>query len=315
MSPFICLQFFLLSLPPSCSGPIGSQSCSTGRLLAPSHQNLAEAARICPHTNRSLAFCLWTDDTESEGRDKVKTEGKDNEKTLVNPCSHQCSTQCVTTRYFEGINGQIVLSRRSLGYQTHCGILSCFYGLPPVTHTYRDLKGKQKPGKIFAQSSLWTTENQDLFSEAGGQYESSVADYTPQLQIMGTTNDLQSLWSYPRAVILLPILLKVNLHSSKTCSHSFERLRQLCCSSTEELGVDQDGRRRYLFQYCRGGGLAFRPLWQYRKYSTSFDGKTVITCSNYIFKLWENPISSMLFGLRVLKLSHETQDYESKCRK
>lgn len=58
--------------------------------------------------------------------------------------------------------------------------------------------------------------NQDLFSEAGGQYESSVADYTPQLQIMGrpTTNDLQSLWSYPRAVILLPILLKVNLHSS-----------------------------------------------------------------------------------------------------
>lgn len=40
---------------------------------------------------------------------------------------------------------------------------------------------------------------------------------------MGTTNDLQSLWSYPRAVILLPILLKVNLRSSKTCSHSFQR--------------------------------------------------------------------------------------------
>lgn len=76
LSVSICLQFFLLSLPPSlppsCSAPIGSRSCSTGRLLAPSHQNLAEAARICPHTNRSLAFCLWMDGTESEGRDKVK---------------------------------------------------------------------------------------------------------------------------------------------------------------------------------------------------------------------------------------------------
>lgn len=67
LSVSICLQFFLLSLPPSlppsCSAPIGSQSCSTGRLLAPSHQNLAKAARICPHTNRSLAFCLWMDGT------------------------------------------------------------------------------------------------------------------------------------------------------------------------------------------------------------------------------------------------------------
>lgn len=88
--------------------------------------------------------------------------------------------------------------------------------------------------------------NQDLFSEAGGQYESSVADYTPQLQIMGTTNDLQSLWSYPRAVILLPILLKVNLHSSKTCSHSFEGLKQLYCSSTEEL---EPIRREDVFIY------------------------------------------------------------------
>lgn len=31
-----------------------------------------------------------------------------------------------------------MLSRRSLGHPTHCGILSCFYGLPPVTHTYRE---------------------------------------------------------------------------------------------------------------------------------------------------------------------------------
>lgn len=72
LSVSICLQFFLRSLPPSlppsCSAPIGSRSCSTGRLLAPSHQNLAEVARICPHTNRSLAFCLWMDGTESEGR-------------------------------------------------------------------------------------------------------------------------------------------------------------------------------------------------------------------------------------------------------
>lgn len=50
---------------------------------------------------------------------------------------------------------------------------------------------------------------------------------------MGTTNDLQSLWSYPRAVILLPILLKVNLHSSKTWSHSFQGLKQLCCCFME----------------------------------------------------------------------------------
>lgn len=76
LSVSICLQFFLLSLPPSLplswSAPIGSQSCSTGRLLAPSHQNLAKAAHICPHTNRSLAFCLWMDGTESERKDKVK---------------------------------------------------------------------------------------------------------------------------------------------------------------------------------------------------------------------------------------------------
>lgn len=77
LSVSICLQFFLLSLPPSlppsCSAPIGSQSYSTGRLLAPSHQKLAKAARICPHTNRSLAFCLWMDGTESEAREKVKS--------------------------------------------------------------------------------------------------------------------------------------------------------------------------------------------------------------------------------------------------
>lgn len=76
LSVSICLQFFLRSfppsLPPSCSAPIGSRSCSTGRLLAPSHRNLAKAARICPHTSRSLAFCLWKDGTESEGRDKVR---------------------------------------------------------------------------------------------------------------------------------------------------------------------------------------------------------------------------------------------------
>lgn len=68
LSVSICLQFFLLSLPPSlppsCSVLIGSRSCSTGRLLAPSHRNLAEVARICPHTNRSHAFCLWMDGTE-----------------------------------------------------------------------------------------------------------------------------------------------------------------------------------------------------------------------------------------------------------
>lgn len=76
LSVSICLQFFLHSfppsLPPSCPALIGFRSCSTGRLLAPSHQNLATAARICPHTSRTLAFCLWMDGTESEGRDKVK---------------------------------------------------------------------------------------------------------------------------------------------------------------------------------------------------------------------------------------------------
>lgn len=67
LSVSICLQFFKRSfpssLPSSCSAPIGSRSCSTGRLLAPSHRSLAGAARICPHTSRSLAFCLWTDGT------------------------------------------------------------------------------------------------------------------------------------------------------------------------------------------------------------------------------------------------------------
>ena len=76
LSVSICLQFFLFNPTlspslPSCFPPIGSQSCSTGRLLAPSHQTLAKAAHICPHTNRSLAFCLWMDDTESEERNKV----------------------------------------------------------------------------------------------------------------------------------------------------------------------------------------------------------------------------------------------------
>lgn len=76
LSVSICLQFFLRSLPPSlppfCSAPIGSRSCSAGCLPAPSHQNLATAARICQHTNRSRAFCLWMNGTGSEGRDKVK---------------------------------------------------------------------------------------------------------------------------------------------------------------------------------------------------------------------------------------------------
>lgn len=90
LSVSICLQFFLLSLPPSlppsCSAPIGSRSCSTGRLLAPSHQKLAEAARICPHTNRSLAFCLWMDGTESEG----SGQGERTEKTWSSGSSSVC---------------------------------------------------------------------------------------------------------------------------------------------------------------------------------------------------------------------------------
>lgn len=74
LSVLVCLQFFLSSNPPSHPpphfAPIGSRSCSTGRLLAPSRGNLAEAARICPRTSRSPAFCLWMDDTESEARDR-----------------------------------------------------------------------------------------------------------------------------------------------------------------------------------------------------------------------------------------------------
>lgn len=74
LSVSVCLQFFLRSIsashPPSCFAPIGSRSCSTGRLLAPSRRNLAGAARICPRTSRSPASCLWMDDTESEGRDR-----------------------------------------------------------------------------------------------------------------------------------------------------------------------------------------------------------------------------------------------------
>lgn len=74
LSVSVCLQFFWSSNPPSHppprSAPIGSRSCSTGRLLAPSHGNLAGAARICPRTSRSPAFCLWMDDTESEARDR-----------------------------------------------------------------------------------------------------------------------------------------------------------------------------------------------------------------------------------------------------
>lgn len=76
LSVSICLQFFLHSfppsLPPSSFALIGFRSYSTGRLLAPFHQNLATAVHICPHTSRSLAFCLWMDGTEFEGRDKVK---------------------------------------------------------------------------------------------------------------------------------------------------------------------------------------------------------------------------------------------------
>lgn len=74
LSVLVCLQFFLSSNPPSHppprSAPIGSRSCSTGRLLAPSRGNLSGAAHICPRTSRSPAFCLWMDDTESEARDR-----------------------------------------------------------------------------------------------------------------------------------------------------------------------------------------------------------------------------------------------------
>lgn len=71
LSASICLQFFSLAprLPPSHPSrfaPIGSQSRSTGRLLAPSHQNLAKVAHICPHTSRSPAFGLSTDGTAKE---------------------------------------------------------------------------------------------------------------------------------------------------------------------------------------------------------------------------------------------------------
>lgn len=72
----VCLLFLLLSLPPSLppssSAPIGSRSYSAGCLRAPSHQNLAEAVHICPHTSRSHAFGLWTDGTEREPKYKVK---------------------------------------------------------------------------------------------------------------------------------------------------------------------------------------------------------------------------------------------------
>lgn len=92
LSVSVCLQIFLHSfppsLPPSCLAPIGSPSCSTGRLLAPSHQNLAKAAHICPHTSRSLAFCLWMDGTESEGRDKVREREEDAAK-CANPDEYE----------------------------------------------------------------------------------------------------------------------------------------------------------------------------------------------------------------------------------
>lgn len=103
LSVSICLQFFQRSfppsLPPSCSAPIGSRSCSTGRLLAPSHRNLARAARICPHTSRSLAFCLWTDGTVREGRHKVRaTEGKREEAAkCANP--DECAALCFISHF------------------------------------------------------------------------------------------------------------------------------------------------------------------------------------------------------------------------
>lgn len=103
LSVSICLQFFQRSfppsLPPSCSAPIGSRSCSTGRLLAPSHRNLARAARICPHTSRSLAFCLWTDGTVREGRHKVRaTEGKREEAAkCANP--DECAALCLISHF------------------------------------------------------------------------------------------------------------------------------------------------------------------------------------------------------------------------
>lgn len=103
LSVSICLQFFQRSfppsLPPSCSAPIGSRSCSTGRLLAPSHRNLARAARICPHTSRSLAFCLWMDGTVREGRHKVRaTEGKREEAAkCANP--DECAALCLISHF------------------------------------------------------------------------------------------------------------------------------------------------------------------------------------------------------------------------
>lgn len=90
-----CLQLFTIlflslppSLPPSRHAPIGSRAC---RLLAPSHQNLAKVVRICPHTNRSLAFCPWMDGTESERRDKVKGRwgvGGGGELNVKNPSEY-----------------------------------------------------------------------------------------------------------------------------------------------------------------------------------------------------------------------------------
>lgn len=70
LSVSICLQFFKHSFQPSLPrsrfAPIGSPSCRTGRLPAPSHRSLAAAVRICPRSSRSLAFCLWTDDTAEQ---------------------------------------------------------------------------------------------------------------------------------------------------------------------------------------------------------------------------------------------------------
>lgn len=54
-------------LSPSTGHPsrplICSPGCSTVSRLAPCRQSRAEAARICPRTSSSHAFCLWMDGT------------------------------------------------------------------------------------------------------------------------------------------------------------------------------------------------------------------------------------------------------------
>ena len=64
---------------------------------------------------------------------------------------------------------------------------------------------------------------------------------------MGTTNDVQRLWSNPKAVILLPILLKVKILSSKTCSDSFEgQIQNLLIHDREFRGLIRRKNDRFL---------------------------------------------------------------------